>query len=111
MSVALGWGHASNVDSLRLRLRALLRSDAVDRDLADEMHAHLDHLVDENIARGMTPDAARAAARREFGPVTQLVEESRDARGVSWLVNAAHDSSYGVRLMRRIARASRRPRS
>ena len=49
----------------------------------------------------MTPLAARAAARREFGPMTQLVEESRDARGVAWIANVAQDVKYGARLLRR----------
>ena len=89
------------IRSLRMRLRALVRADAVDRDLADEMREHLDRLVAEHVARGMTLDAARAAAAREFGPVTQLVEQSRDARGVMWIVNALQDCRYGVRLMRR----------
>lgn len=83
------------------RARALLRSEAVDRDLGDEMREHLAHLVEEHIARGMTLDAAREAARREFGPLTQIVEESRDARGVMWLANAWQDIKYGIRLMRR----------
>jgi putative ABC transport system permease protein len=83
------------------RARAILRSDAVDRELDDEMREHLEHLVDEHLARGMSPQAAREAARREFGPVTQLVEESRDARGVMWLANAWQDLKYGIRLMRR----------
>ena len=86
---------------LLMRFRALVRGDAVDRDLTDEMHDHLQHLVDENLARGMTHDAARDAGRREFGPVTQLVEASRDARGVMWLANAWQDARYGVRLMSR----------
>ena len=60
-----------------------------------------ERLAQEHIARGMTPEAAREAARREFGPVTQLVEESRDARGVMWIVNGWHDVRYGVRLMGR----------
>ena len=55
------------------------------------MRAHVEHLVAEYIARGLTPDAAREAARREFGPVTQLTEESRDARGVAWLANGWQD--------------------
>ena len=84
-----------------MRLRALTRSGAVDRDLADEMHAHLEHLVEEHVARGMTPAAARTAAVREFGPILQLTEQSRDARGVAWATNAVHDFKYGVRLMRR----------
>src|SRR5262245_53690604 len=89
------------MQSLRMRLRALTRADAVDRELADEMREHVDHLVEEHVARGMTLDEARAAARREFGPVTQLTEASRDARGISWLSDAVNDVRYGARLMRR----------
>src|SRR5207245_5680674 len=83
------------------RARALMRSDAVDAELGDEMREHLERLVEENIARGMTPEASREEARREFGPVTQLIEASRDARGVAFLFALAQDMKYGVRLMRR----------
>jgi macrolide transport system ATP-binding/permease protein len=84
-----------------MRLRALLRFDAVDAELHDEMRAHLERLVAEHVARGMAPEAARAAAHREFGPMTQLMEESRDARGTMWIVAAAQDLRYGLRLLRR----------
>jgi len=84
-----------------VRVRALLRFDAVDTELGDEMQSHVEHLVEEHVARGMPLDAARAAAWREFGPMTQLMEESRDARGVMWIVTAAQDVRYGLRLMRR----------
>jgi len=86
---------------LRMRGRALMRSDAVDRELADEMREHFERLVDEHVERGMSPVAARAAARREFGPVTQLIEESREARGVAWVLNLWQDIKYGVRLTTR----------
>src|SRR5262245_27371589 len=86
---------------LRMRLRALLRADAVDRELDAEMSDHLERLAQENVARGMSPEEARAAAQREFGPVARLVEESREARGVSWVSCALQDLSYGWRLMRR----------
>jgi len=82
---------------IRLRLRALLRFGAVDAELDEEMRAHLERLVAEHVARGMAP----TAARREFGPMTQLMEESREARGVTWIVAAAQDMQYGLRLMRR----------
>jgi putative ABC transport system permease protein len=87
--------------SVRLRARALFRMDAVDRDLGDEIRDHLQHLIDENLRAGMSIDAARAAARREFGPIPALMEESRDARGVAWIRNGMQDLRYGVRLMRR----------
>ena len=56
----------------------------------------------EHIARGLTPEAAREAARREFGPVTQLVGgvARRARRGVA-RQRAGRTSRYGVRLMRR----------
>ena len=97
---------------LRLRARALMRSAAVDDDLRSEMEGHLERLVQEHIARGLSPEAARAAARREFGPVTQLIEQSRDARGVAVLATLAQDLRYGLRLLRRTRRraASSAPR-
>jgi len=82
-----------------MRARALWRADVVDRGLAEEMRAHLEQLTQEHVARGMTPQAAREAARLAFGPVTQLVEESRDARGIMWIANGWQDMRYGVRLM------------
>ncbi len=86
------------LQSLRMRVRALMRSDAVDRDLTDEIREHLAHLIEQNLARGMSPEDAPQAARREFGPVTQVVEESREARGVAWVTNALQDLRYGIRL-------------
>jgi putative ABC transport system permease protein len=86
---------------LLMRARALWRADVVDRELAEEMRAHLEQLTQEHVARGMTSEAAREAARRAFGPVTQLVEESRDARGIMWIANGWQDMRYGVRLMTR----------
>ena len=51
---------------IRMRVRALVRGGAVDGELADEMRDHLERLTQEHVARGLTPEAARAAARRDF---------------------------------------------
>jgi hypothetical protein len=42
----------------------------LDDDLSEEMYSHLDFLTEENMARGMLPAEARAAARRQFGNET-----------------------------------------
>src|SRR3954462_5385072 len=89
------------VHALLMRCRALFHGDAVDRELADEMREHLERLTQEHVARGLTREAAIDAARREFGPVTQLAEASRDARGISWIVNVWQDMRYGGRLVAR----------
>jgi putative ABC transport system permease protein len=86
---------------LWMRARAIVRADAIDRDLDAEMREHFDHLVADYLARGKTLAEARRAARREFGPMTQLAEQSRDARGVTAIAIAIQDFKYGARLMRR----------
>jgi len=47
---------------LRLRLRSLLRRDAVERDLDDELRFHLEEQIAANVASGMTPDDAKYSA-------------------------------------------------
>src|SRR5882672_1753578 len=39
------------------------------------LDAHLAHEMDDNLARGMTPDHARAAAHRKLGNATRIREE------------------------------------
>jgi predicted permease len=82
------------------RLWATLRSRRLDHDLDDEIAAHLAMQEDEFRAAGMTPQQARAAALREFGGVTQTVEQYRDRRGVPWLETAARDLRYALRGLR-----------
>src|SRR5215213_8999285 len=86
---------------LRVRARAMTKSDAVDDDLRAEMAEHVEQLAAEHQARGVTREAALAAARREFGSVTHVLEQSREARGVALFSTLAQDLRYGVRLMRR----------
>jgi hypothetical protein len=48
---------------IRMRTRVLLRSNAVDRDLNEEMRELFDRLVDEKLAIGMTLEQARTPLR------------------------------------------------
>jgi hypothetical protein len=48
---------------LAARLRALVNGGALDSELDEELRFHLEHLIAENVARGMTPQAANAATR------------------------------------------------
>ena len=43
-----------------------------DRDLDDEVEAHLAEAVEDHIARGLSPQEAGYAALRDFGGVTQV---------------------------------------
>lgn len=64
------------------RLRGLLRRDRPDAELAEEFETHLALLADEHVARGLSPDEARVAARRDFGGVDQVRSACRDQAGL-----------------------------
>ena len=68
------------VDQIVGLFRALFRSARVDADLADEMRFHVERETEANIARGMSPAAARKAARLAFGSVDAAQEQSREER-------------------------------
>ena len=67
--------------------------------MAEEMHAHLQLLTERKIADGMEPEAARAAARREFGGLEQIKEAAREER--VWLSADQfwQDLRFGARML------------
>jgi predicted permease len=87
------------LDEARLRLRSLFRRRKVEDELDAEFRFHLDHLIEENIASGMTPDEAQTAARRAIGAITQLQEECRDMRGTQFLESVVQDVRYATRTL------------
>ncbi len=96
---ALSGGILVTVRGVVARLAALLRSKRMDRELDDEVLAHLELAERDGIARGLSREEARLAARREFGGIAQLREEHRDQRSFNWLANLAHDFGHGLSLL------------
>lgn len=88
-------------DILRLRLRSLFRRGRVERELDKELSFHLAQQVEENIARGMSPQAAREAAQHALGGLAQIQEECRDMRRTSHIETLAADLRYALRSLRR----------
>lgn len=86
---------------LFLRLYNVVRRGPAEQQLAREVASHLALLEDGFRARGMTPDEARAAARRAFGGVEQAKEIQRDARSFAWLDDARRDVQYAIRTLLR----------
>jgi predicted permease len=74
-----------------------------ERRLDDEIQAHLDLLIDEHMARGLSRDDAALAARKAFGGVDQVKESYRDQRGLPFLDTLSQDLTFSVRLMRKNA--------
>lgn len=88
-------------DKIRLRLRSLFRRQETERELADELHFHLDQLTEENIAAGMAPEEARIASLRSIGGLAQYQEECRDMRQMSIIEDFGRDVRHAARVLRR----------
>jgi predicted permease len=84
-----------------LRLRAIFFHRALEDDMQAEMRDHLDRATERYLARGMSPTDARLAARREFGNVTALQEEGRDARRARWIDALRGDVRFAFRYFAR----------
>ena len=67
--------------------------------LSEEIQTHLDLLTEQHIARGMTPYAARVAARREFGSIDQVKETYRDQRGLPVVGAIKQDLRFAIRML------------
>ena len=73
----------------------------VDADLDQEVHAHLELLIAENIRAGMPPAEARRDARIELGGIEQVKEQVREERLGNWLHSVLSDCRYGFRQLRK----------
>jgi predicted permease len=80
-----------------LGLRRFFQRKQRDDDLRREVEAYLRHEVDDNVARGMTPGAARAAALRKFGNATQVREQIYTMNSVPIIDGVWQDLRYGFR--------------
>jgi predicted permease len=79
------------------RLLVFFHKRRPDENLDAELRAHLQLLTEENLRRGMTPEEARYAARREFGGIEQTMEHYREQRGLPFLDTLAQDVRLGLR--------------
>src|SRR5262249_33185108 len=86
------------LSELRYLIRRLNRRSA-DRDLDEEIRAHLELETSMNIEEGMTPAEARRRAFRQFGNVTLAREDTRAAWGFRSLEMFLQDSRYGARML------------
>jgi putative ABC transport system permease protein len=81
-------------------LRTLTRRSAADRDVNDEIQDYLDHATAEHVARGLSPDAARRAARLDLGGVATVTEQVRSYGWENLIATFAADVSYALRGLR-----------
>ena len=81
--------------------RNLSNKEAVDEELTEELHAHIDLLTDQKIREGLEPEAARRAALLEVGGVEQVKERVREVRRGRPLDDLWQDLRYALRGLRK----------
>src|SRR5687768_6116427 len=79
------------------RARGLFRRRQLETEMNEELRAHLDGLIERNLAACMPPDEARHAAHREFGGLAQITERARDERRSPWAEHLFQDARYALR--------------
>ena len=87
--------------TLRDRIRAWRDSDAVHREIDEEMRFHLDMRAEENVRRGMSPEDARREAEKRFGRFTRIKEMGYEVRGGGFMETFWQDLRYGGRMLRK----------
>jgi predicted permease len=81
--------------------RRFFRRAQWDRERSEEIESYLTIETQENLARGMTPGEACAAARRKLGNTTLVREEIYRMNTISLLDTLGRDLRYALRLLRR----------
>ena len=83
------------------RCSALFGGSKLDGNLDEELVAHIDLAVEENMRAGMSREEARTAALRSFGGVTQTKEAYRVQRGLPLGETLLRDVHVALRQLRR----------
>ena len=83
------------------RIQGSLRRRRAESEFDEELGTHLALLTERFIQRGLNPEEARQAARRQFGGVTQTKNELRDRSRFRALEALLQDTAYVVRQLRK----------
>src|SRR5215510_13755946 len=79
--------------------RNLFRKARKDQELAEEIEAYLEMLVEQKIKEGLDPAEARRAALIELGGREQVKEKIREARAGYYLETLWQDLRYALRIL------------
>jgi putative ABC transport system permease protein len=83
------------------RLLSIVRRDAIEDGLNEEMRFHIDQQTEKNIRRGLTPVEARRQALVRFGGVERVKEDTRDEFRPALFEDFLRDLRYGARALLR----------
>jgi putative ABC transport system permease protein len=80
---------------------SFMRRGRWDDERAREMQAHIELSVEELVARGISPGAARRQAIREFGNPALIKEQIYEMNSIPILETIVRDTRYALRVLRK----------
>ena len=87
--------------SLRIFASTLFRRGRAEREMEEELRAHIERRAEDLERNGMARDEARRRARIEFGGGEKYKEEIREAMGTQFLHTLIQDVRFGLRVLRK----------
>ena len=81
------------------RVRAFFSKQPLDLELREEMAAHLEFAIEDNMQRGLSRSEARRQALLRFGNVAQARDRHREARGLPAMDVLMQDLKYTFRTL------------
>ena len=85
---------------MKSSIRALTRTEALDRQLDEELQSYLELLIDEKVRNGSDPSEARREALMELGGAEQVKAAVRETRHGAAIDSLLRDIRHAVRMMR-----------
>src|SRR5262245_59017324 len=82
-----------------VRFRNLFGTRRLNRDLDDELAAHLELHIADNLRAGMSPAEARRHALIKLGGLDQTKDDYRSLLGFPWLDTLIRDAVFGLRML------------
>ncbi|MCG8525366.1 MAG: ABC transporter permease [Opitutales bacterium] len=89
------------IEQLIRKLRHLTKEKSFNEELDEEMNAHLEIMIEENMKDGMSPEKARKEAFKRFGNVEALKESCDESWGVRILSDLNQDLKFATRKIKK----------
>jgi len=89
------------IDSLRFRIAGLFHRSGLNKDMDDELRAHIELRADDLERTGLTRTEAERRARIEFGGYQRFKEECHEAAGGTLLESVRQDLRLAFRILRK----------
>lgn len=91
----------ASLRQLAARFMMFFSGSRPDRELQDELEAHVAMLTDDYVQRGLPSHEARRQALIRVGGLASIAQQHRAVRGLPFLEATLQDLSYAARMFRR----------